>query len=145
MAALVAAIHVFLGPKNKAWIAGTRPAMTGESSRRSEFKDAQSRTGHSWNESGHDIDRGAYVRPCGDKPRHDEGESLFIKMARTDAFTDYWIFGGWLKSSGGGRSGAGISILILDGSTALSRPIQYVTEPGHRMTMTTRITCRATQ
>src|SRR5690349_24970145 len=28
MAALVAAIHVFLGPKNKAWMAGSIPAMT---------------------------------------------------------------------------------------------------------------------
>src|SRR6266545_5338675 len=56
----------------------------------------------------------------------------------------YCGFGGSLKSSGGGSSICGISMLIFDGSIAVPRSIQYVTDPGQKMTMTTRITCNTT-
>src|SRR5262249_16843893 len=54
-------------------------------------------------------------------------------------------FAGGPKSIGGGRSGTGISILIFEGSMPEPRSIQYVTDAGQKMTMTTRMTCSTTQ
>jgi hypothetical protein len=46
---------------------------------------------------------------------------------------------------GDGSSGIGMSILTLDASTPVPLSIQYVTEPGQKITMMTRMTWRNTQ
>ncbi len=51
---------------------------------------------------------------------------------------------GYFSSSGGGTSGIWISMLILLGSTTGAFSIQYVTDPGQKITIATRMTWRKT-